>query len=71
MILYQSNLGIYFLMKISQTEKNFVCSRDLLRKGHAFWVKDNMGPKCFFKILCLWVLKDAEFEVDSNNINLP
>jgi hypothetical protein len=47
-------------------------SSDLLRKGHTFRGQAlYKGPKFFVHNMGLWVSKDAEFNVDFKNINLP
>jgi hypothetical protein len=63
---------ISFYVKITKTAKKVFWSSDLLRKGHSLRGQAlYKGPKFFFIIWGLWVSKDAEFNVDFKNINLP
>jgi hypothetical protein len=47
-------------------------SSDLLRKGHSFRGQAlYKGPKFYFHNMGLMGIKNAEFNVDFKNINLP
>jgi hypothetical protein len=66
--------SIHFYVKVPKTAENVFWSSDLLRKGHTFGqalycirVHKNFS----LRIWGLWVSKDAEFNVDFTNINLP
>jgi hypothetical protein len=65
--------GMYSLLcKSTENSKKVFWSSDLLRKGHAFPGQAlHKGPKFFPLKWGLLVSKDAEFNVDFKNINLP
>jgi hypothetical protein len=64
---------IHFYVKVPKIAKKVFWSSDLLRKGHSLRVQAlYKGPKFFFFIISgFWVSKDAEFNVDCKNTNLP